>query len=80
MWVGRGGKLEKETETNMVWLNLEAAGLGETEDGEGCVKGGGHKGFVEMAIERGVKVMGGSVVIHYRLWDYPLCTLVSSAR
>lgn len=67
MWVQRGGKLERETETNMVWLDLEAAGLGEGGDGEGCVKGGGNKGFVEMAVERGVKVMGGRLVVHYRM-------------
>ena len=71
MWIQKGGKLETETESNMVWLDLEAAGLGKTEDGEGCVKGGGHKGFVEMAIERGVKVMAARLVVHYRMSDYP---------
>lgn len=69
MWVQRGGKLELGTETNMVWLDLEAAGFSEGE-GEGCVKGGNNKGFVEMAVERGLRVMGGRLVVHYRMWNY----------
>ena len=67
MWVQRGGKLELGTETNMVWLDLEAVGLGEGEEDEGCVKAGSNKGFVEMAVEKGLKVMGGRLVVHYRM-------------
>ena len=72
MWVQRGGKLELDTETNMVWLDLEAAGFRDNEDGKGCVKGGSSKGFVEMAVERGLKVMGGRLVVHYRMCDLSL--------
>ena len=69
MWTQRGGKLERETETNMVWLDLEDVGLGEGEDGRGQGgKGRRSKGFVEMGVERGVKVMGGRLVVHYRMF------------
>lgn len=68
MWTNRGGKLEHETETNMVWLDLEDVGLAEGDDGRGeSGKGRRSKGFVEMAVERGVKVMGGRLVVHYRM-------------
>lgn len=68
MWMQRGGKLEHETETNMVWLDLEDVGLAEGDDGRGeSGKGRRSKGFVEMAVERGVKVMGGRLVVHYRM-------------
>ena len=68
MWTQRGGKLERETETNMVWLDLEDVGLAEGEDGRGeGGKGRRSKGFVEMGVERGVKVLGGRLVVHYRM-------------
>ncbi len=53
MWVGRGGRLERECETNMCWLDLGAAG---------CSK----ERFVEIAVLEGVKVLGGRLVVHYR--------------
>lgn len=31
MWLDRGGKLTQATETNMVWLDLEAAGVSGEE-------------------------------------------------
>ena len=48
----------------MVWLDLEGVGLGA--DGEEGGKGGKNKSLVEMALERGVRVMGGRLVVHYR--------------
>ena len=75
MWVQRGGKLEFETESNMVWLDLGAAGFGANEDGEGCVKGGGNKRFVEMAVQRDLRLMGGRLVVHYRMFDSLLSDL-----
>lgn len=54
MWESRGGRLEREVETNMVWLDLE--GVGEEE-------------WVEAAGRRGVKVAGSRVVVHYQITE-----------
>ena len=68
IWTQRGGKLEHETETNMVWLDLDDVGLGEGDDGRGeNGKGRRSMGFMEMAVERGLRVMGGRLVVHYRM-------------
>lgn len=53
LWEGRGGKLLQPVETNMVWLDLEAADLDKDR-------------FVERAVEAGLKVIGGRLVVHYR--------------
>ena len=53
LWISRGGKLERECETNMVWLDLEAAGVSKER-------------FVEVALAEGMKCMGGRLVVHYR--------------
>ncbi|CAF9921419.1 MAG: hypothetical protein HETSPECPRED_004534 [Heterodermia speciosa] len=73
MWTQRGGRLAKETETNMVWLDLEGVGLGA--DGEEGGKGGKNKSLVEMALERGVRVMGGRLVVHYQISPLALSRL-----
>ncbi|OBT66447.1 hypothetical protein VE03_04897 [Pseudogymnoascus sp. 23342-1-I1] len=54
MWEREGGRLEREVETNMVWLDLGAAGVGEEE-------------WIRVAAEKGVKVGGGRVVVHYQI-------------
>ena len=54
MWQEKGGKLTQATETNMVWLDLEAAGCSREE-------------FVEAGVKEGVKLMGGRVVVHYQV-------------
>lgn len=54
MWEGKGGELEYEVESNMVWLDLAAAGCGVEE-------------FVRMGVEEGVKVRGGRLVVHYQI-------------
>ncbi|OBT80412.1 hypothetical protein VF21_00730 [Pseudogymnoascus sp. 05NY08] len=56
MWEQKGGRLEREVETNMVWLDLEGAGVGEEE-------------WVRAAGRRGVKVGGGRVVVHYQVTE-----------
>lgn len=58
MWEDKGGKLANggRVESNMVWLDLEAAGVGVQE-------------FVEAGIREGVKVMGGRVVCHYQIGE-----------
>jgi len=54
MWQKMGGKLAEPTETNMVWLDLEAA---ETTKEE----------FIAMALKHGIKTMGGRLVVHYQI-------------
>lgn len=54
MWQERGGKLAQATETNMVWLDLEDAGVSRKE-------------FVEAGVKEGVRFLGGRVVVHYQV-------------
>ena len=59
MWEGRGGRLEKAVETNMVWLDVEGSGV----EGERLVEAG---------VKHGVKLLKGRVVVHYRECAVPL--------
>ena len=54
MWERRGGKLQMPVETNMVWLDLGAAGC-EVER------------LVVMGREMGIRFLGGRVVCHYQI-------------
>ena len=54
MWQGKGGKLTQATETNMVWLDLDAAGVSREE-------------FVEAGLKEGVRFLGGRVVVDYQV-------------
>ena len=56
MWEVRGGKVEKQVETNMVWLDLGAAGCDRER-------------FVELGVREGVRLMGGRLVCHYQICD-----------
>ncbi len=56
MWESRGGRLGAAVESNMVWLDLDAAGVGVEE-------------FVEAGVREGVKVSGGRVVCHYQIGE-----------
>jgi threonine aldolase len=53
MWTSRGGKLEYPLHTNMVWLDLEASGVGPND-------------MAQIGQEQGLRLMGGRVVVHYR--------------
>ena len=53
-WVTMGGKLQNETETNMVWLDLQDAGI-EAEE------------FVEVGKKHGLTFLGGRLVVHYQI-------------
>ena len=53
MWEERGGKLGREVESNMVWLDLEKAGWDVAR-------------FVECGLKHGVTFLGGRLVVHYR--------------
>jgi threonine aldolase len=56
MWDTLGGKLVHPVETNMVWLDIEAAGVD-------------HDKFVEVAKKHGVRTSGGRLVIHYQIGE-----------
>jgi threonine aldolase len=53
-WVQRGGRLAKDVETNIVWLDIEAAGIDRL-------------GFVALAQKYGVVVDGPRVVCHHQI-------------
>jgi threonine aldolase len=55
-WKSKGGNLTNPTETNMIWLDLEAAGCSSEE-------------FVEIARKEGLKTSGGRLVAHYQISD-----------
>lgn len=56
MWEGKGGRLVRPTETNMVWLDLEKEGWsGEM--------------FVERGVREGVRLLGGRIVVHYQVCE-----------
>lgn len=54
MWTDAGGKLQLPVETNMVWLDVESTGL-EMKD------------FIAMAADRGLRTLGGRLVVHYQI-------------
>jgi threonine aldolase len=56
LWQDLGGKLDKPTETNMVWFDLEAAGISAQR-------------FVELGKSRGLRLLGGRLVVHYQISD-----------
>lgn len=53
LWTARGGELGRRVETNMVWLDLDAAGI------EG-------KRLIECGDRHGIRLSGGRIVVHYR--------------
>ena len=54
MWTGRGGKLLRPTETNMVWLDLEAAGTSADV-------------FCKLGMESGILLAGPRIVLHHQI-------------
>ncbi|KAK6208483.1 hypothetical protein LQW54_006829 [Pestalotiopsis sp. IQ-011] len=66
-WVRLGGKLTKPTETNMVWLDLEAAGIYPPA-------------FAKMTHDAGLKTMKGRLenrlIVHYQISQDAVNTLV----
>jgi len=53
MWTKKGGRLAQPVETNMVWFDLESAGITNSE-------------FVEIGKRHGIRFLGGRLVVHYR--------------
>ncbi|KAJ6088711.1 Aldolase vrtJ [Penicillium sp. IBT 16267x] len=62
MWTSRGGKLQNPVHTNMVKLDLEASGLGPND-------------LAVIGEEKGLKLLGGRVVIHYQVSDEAISRL-----
>lgn len=54
LWTSLGGKLENPTETNMCWLNLDAAGCSTQR-------------FVDIGREAGLKLSSSRLVTHYQV-------------
>ncbi|KAI9712925.1 MAG: hypothetical protein M1828_001521 [Chrysothrix sp. TS-e1954] len=67
IWEAVGGRLERPTETNMVWCDLEAAGVGREE-------------WVDACGREGVRVMGGRLVVHYQIGEECLGRLERAMR
>lgn len=53
LWTSRGGQLQHPVHTNMVWLDLEASGVGPND-------------LSVIGEENGLRLLGGRVVVHYR--------------
>ncbi|KAJ5213334.1 hypothetical protein N7449_000503 [Penicillium cf. viridicatum] len=68
LWLSLGGKLQYPTETNMIWLNLDAAGIDKER-------------FTDLAENSGVKTMRGRLqgrlIFHYQICDRALEALAS---
>ncbi|KAK3675616.1 hypothetical protein LTR78_004700 [Recurvomyces mirabilis] len=56
MWEKCGGKTTNAVETNMVWFDLEAAGI-STED------------FIKEGEKVGLRLLGGRLVVHYQIGE-----------
>lgn len=54
IWKGLGGKVQLPVETNMVWLDLKAAGIEADE-------------FIKMGQTEGLRLLGGRLVVHYQI-------------
>jgi threonine aldolase len=67
IWEEMGGKLDKPTETNMVWFDLEEAGI-RAED------------FVELGRQHGLRFLGARLVVHYQISDEAVQKLTDVMR
>jgi threonine aldolase len=54
MWEKLGGKTSKPVETNMCWLDLEAAGISVPD-------------FIAAGQKVGLRMGGGRLVVHYQI-------------
>ena len=54
LWEDKGGKLEKQCETNMVWFDLDATGTTEER-------------FIELGAQCGVKLLCNRLVVHHQI-------------
>lgn len=72
LWESLGGMLQRPTETNMVWLDLEASGL--TRDNFYPLARGYDLKFMEHPL------MNGRLVFHYQITDAAFARLCSFIR
>ncbi|GAM82500.1 hypothetical protein ANO11243_004810 [Dothideomycetidae sp. 11243] len=56
LWEDLGGKTANPVETNMVWFDLEAAGI-SVED------------FIALGEKAGLRLLGGRLVVHYQIGE-----------
>ncbi|CZR53512.1 related to threonine aldolase [Phialocephala subalpina] len=54
MWVKRGGRLIRRTETNIVWIDLKGSGISKVD-------------FNEIGEKYGIKLDGKRLVLHYQI-------------
>nr|POF12762.1 aldolase vrtj [Quercus suber] len=62
LWESYGGRTANPVETNMVWLDLEAAGVSMQE-------------FIALGEKAGLRLMGGRLVVHYQICDEAVARL-----
>ncbi|KAJ5117997.1 Aldolase vrtJ [Penicillium atrosanguineum] len=62
LWTSRGGKLQYPVHTNMVWLDLEASGVGPND-------------LAVIGEEKGLTLLGNRVVIHYQVSNEAIARL-----
>ncbi|EJT78901.1 threonine aldolase [Gaeumannomyces tritici R3-111a-1] len=55
MWAGLGGKMQVPVQTNMCWLDLNAAGISS-------------KRFAEIGREEGLRLSSNRLIIHYQIY------------
>lgn len=65
LWTQKGGKLVRPVNTNIVWLNLRASGITDSE-------------WIRAGHRHGIKLMGNRVVTHYQISDEALLALTSA--
>ncbi|EME87306.1 uncharacterized protein MYCFIDRAFT_158552 [Pseudocercospora fijiensis CIRAD86] len=56
LWKSYGGTTSHPVETNMVWLDVEAAGLSVDK-------------FIELGQKAGLRLLGGRLVVHYQIGE-----------
>lgn len=62
LWQRYGGKVTNPVETNMVWFDLDAAGISKEK-------------FIEEGEKAGLRLLGGRLVVHYQIGDEAVARL-----
>jgi threonine aldolase len=62
MWTDRGGRLSRPTETNMVWLDLESAGITP-------------EGINNLGMRNGILVAAPRIILHHQICSKALASL-----
>lgn len=67
IWEELGGKLDRPTETNMVWFDLESLGIDE-------------KDFIQLGKNKGLRLGGSRLVVHYQISNEAVAKLEEVMR